>query len=309
MNEKVRFLVLRGGAIGDFILTLPALTALRERWPEAYIELVGYPHIANLALAAGLVDHVESLDRADVARFFAQIPQFTQQQAEHISSFHLVISYLHDRVGTVKHNLLMAGAKQVIYGSPIVSEGHAIDHLVKPLETLAIYVAGANPRLALGENVRRPGREWLEANGLGKAAVAIHPGSGSPAKNWPVERFVELAERIAKSGKGKPFFVLGEADHAIAPVLAERAGHTPALTGRTLVDVASVLASCRAYVGNDSGITHIAAALGIPTIALFGSSDPDRWGPRGENVRILRADDGKMESITRDQVEAAVAGF
>ena len=72
MNKQIRFLILRGGAIGDFILTLPAIAAVRERWPDAYIELIGYPHIANLALAAGLVDHVDSLDRAEMARFFSR---------------------------------------------------------------------------------------------------------------------------------------------------------------------------------------------------------------------------------------------
>ena len=68
-----RFLVLRGGAIGDFIVTLPVLQALRDRWPDAYVEIWGYPHVARLALAAGLAQRVVSLDRAEMARFYVPV--------------------------------------------------------------------------------------------------------------------------------------------------------------------------------------------------------------------------------------------
>ena len=72
-----RFLLLRGGAIGDFIATLPVLQALRAQWPEAVIEIWGYPHVAELAVAAGLAQSVVSLERAEMARFFVPEPQFT----------------------------------------------------------------------------------------------------------------------------------------------------------------------------------------------------------------------------------------
>ncbi|NQT91944.1 MAG: hypothetical protein HQ559_04215, partial [Lentisphaerae bacterium] len=90
-----RILVLRGGAIGDFVLTLPALRLLRERWPDAHIELVGYPHVASLADAGGLVDRVRSLDSADIARLFSLRPDLPASQREYLSSFHIVLSYLY----------------------------------------------------------------------------------------------------------------------------------------------------------------------------------------------------------------------
>ncbi len=68
--HRTRFLVLRGGAIGDFIVTLPALQAIREQWPAAYIECIGYPHIADLGLQSGLLNRVDSLDRARIVAFF-----------------------------------------------------------------------------------------------------------------------------------------------------------------------------------------------------------------------------------------------
>ena len=264
MSKQARFLVLRGGAIGDFILTLPALQALRDRWPDAYIELVGYPHIANLALATGLVDHVESLDRADAARLFTWRPTFTEEQAAHLRSFDVVISYLHDPDGVVKTNMKAAGVKQIIYGSPLVEQGHAIDHLMKPLETLAIYGENPLPRLALKTD---RGREWLAAHGLSGDVIAIHPGSGSPKKNWPADKFVELAERLREAGQ-TVLMIFGEADAEAAALIRKKMPGVAELSGCTLVELASVLSACRAFVGNDSGVTHIAAALGLRTIAM-----------------------------------------
>ncbi|MDD5348487.1 MAG: hypothetical protein PHT59_07730, partial [Candidatus Omnitrophica bacterium] len=176
MKKQVRILLFRGGALGDFIFTLPALAALRQRWPDAYIELVGYPHIANLALAGGLVDHVESLDRAETARFFAWTPAFSAEQADHIASFDLVINYLHDPDGSVRRNLQAAGARQVIVGSPIVTGGHAVAHLARPLESLALYVAEESPRLSLTPSLLRRGSEALRERGLPEGAVVLHPG-------------------------------------------------------------------------------------------------------------------------------------
>ena len=298
MSKQARFLILRGGAIGDLVLTLPAIQALRERWPGAYIELIGYPHIANLALASGLVDHVDSLDRAEAARLFAWRPAFSEEQAAHLRSFDLVISYLHDPDGSVSSNLKAAGVKQVIYGSPLVEQGHAIDHFMKPLEALAIYGEKPVPRLALKDP---RGRQWLEARGLSGDVIAIHPGSGSPKKNWPAENFVKLARCLVESGQ-KFFMIFGEADAAVAELIRKKAPGVIELTGCTLVELASVLSFCRAFVGNDSGVSHIAAALGLRTIVMFGPSDADRWAPRGSHVSVIRAPGGNLELISVKEV-------
>jgi ADP-heptose:LPS heptosyltransferase len=301
MEHQARFLVLRGGAIGDFVLTLPALRALRDRWPDAYIELVGYPRIAALARAGGLVDRVESLDKADMARLFAPGAQFAEGQAEYIRSFDVVVSYLYDPDRILHLNLLCAKARQVICGSPIVTKGHAVEQLAAPLAELAIFDYDPHPRLCLEADALQRGKDWLRARGLNRA-LAIHPGSGSPGKNWATGRFIDLARRVASSTAMLPFFVLGEADRAIAAVLAEQAPEFPAADRLGLVEVASLLAGCAGYVGNDSGISHLAAALGIPVVSLFGPTDPAAWGPRGPRVAVLRADDGRLEHLSVDEV-------
>jgi ADP-heptose:LPS heptosyltransferase len=112
-------------------------------------------------------------------------------------------------------------------------------------------------------------------------AAALHPGSGSERKNWPIERYRELAHLLERKGL-RTVWVLGPAeDEGCAPA-GSTVWHSP-----SLVDLAAFLARCELYVGNDSGVTHLAAASGCPTVALFGPSNPAVWGPRGESGRIV----------------------
>ncbi len=306
--KKPRFLVFRGGAIGDFILTLPAVAALRRGWPDAHIEIAGYPRVARLAVAGGLADAVVSLDRAESAELYSLRPTFSEAQREYLTSFDVIVTYLHDPGGTMQENLVKAGARQVIHGSPIVESGHAVEHFIAPLARLAIFPEGlAVPRLDLPEAVRTAGRKRLA--GLGGARVAIHPGSGSLSKNWPLRSFLELAGRIEAAGVGRPFFSIGEADSEIAGELSSAAPGRPVLTGLDLTELAGVFAECAAYVGNDSGITHLAAAAGAPTVAVFGPSDPARWGPRGPRSRVVSSPERRTDSLAAvsvDEVWAAV---
>lgn len=308
MTLRPRLLVLRGGAIGDFVLTLPVLQALRAQWPDAHIEVVGYPHIAEIARIGGLADRIESLDRAHFARFYSLRPALGEELTRYVRSFDLVVSFLHDPDGTVRRNLLSTGTRQVLYVSPVAPTIHATDHLLRALERLAIYAAGAAPRLEWPAAAVAEGRARLSAAGVGAAPLALHPGSGSAAKNWPPERFAELAHR-ARGGGWSPFFLLGEADDAPAGALRALAGDLPRIEGLELVDAASVLAASAAFVGNDSGITHLAAALGCPTVAIFGPTDPAIWGPRGKRVELLRAPEGNLAELSADRVLAALNGL
>ena len=306
-SHAPRFLVLRGGAIGDFIVTLPVLQALRAQWPQAHVEIWGYPHIAELAVAGGWAQSVVSLDRAEMARFFVPEPSFTDAQVAAVRSFDLIFNYLHDPVGQVRSNLLLAGAKQVLSGSPIIKRGHAVPFLLEPLQALAIYETDGTPALDFPAALRARGRARLQALGLRGRPMVVHPGSGSPTTTWPAERFVEIMRRLQAAGR-ETVAVLGEADVAEAAVLARELPEMPVLAGLTLTELAATLAECGAFLGNDSGIAHLAAAVGVPTTALFGPSDADVWAPRGRGgVTVLRAPEKELERLTVAAVWAALA--
>jgi ADP-heptose:LPS heptosyltransferase len=147
---------------------------------------------------------------------------------------------------------------------------------------------GGEPLLAWPEALQAQGRHWLKELGLTGDIVSLHPGSGSVLKNWPVEQFALLADGVRRSMSARPLFILGEADAVAARALPRLAPAVPALINRTLKEVASVIAVSRGCVGNDSGITHLAAALGVPVVALFCPTDAAMWGPRGAKVVILQ---------------------
>lgn len=299
-----RLLILRGGALGDFIVTLPVFAALRRRWPNAHIELIGYPHFAELARIGGLVDSVASLHAARIARFFGLRPEIPDEQRAYIRSFDLVFNFFHDPDETVKINLETAGARLVISGSPIVTDRHAVDHFLKPLESLAIYEAGAAPALALPEEEKVAGRNRLAA---WRNPWILHPGSGSPKKNWPAGNFIELARRMRADGRCSPIFLIGEADEQPREALARNAPEFPRLEGLTLREAAQVLSAADGYVGNDTGVTHLAAALGVRTFALFGPSEPELWAPRGPRSTVLSAPEGALAKLSVDTVWSTVA--
>lgn len=301
-----RFLLLRGGAIGDFIMTLPVLQALRQHWPLARIDIWGYPHIAELAVAAGLAESVVSLDHAEMARFFVPQPAFTDDQVAAVRSFDLIFNYLHDPVGQVRSNLLLAGAKQVLSGSPIIKQGHAIPFLLEPLQALAIYETDRVPELDLSGEARAEGRKRLRALGVKGRPVVVHPGSGRLANTWPVERFMDIVRRLQVQGQDV-VLVLGEADAEIAATLMREMPDLPRLQHLTLLELAATLTESARFLGNDSGITHLAAAVGVPVIALFGPSEAGTWAPRGRGgVRVLNAPEGELERLTAETVWAAL---
>ncbi len=253
-----------------------------------------------------MVDRVASLDQAGMAQLFARDGAPDAACSDYIRSFDVLVSYLYDPDGVFRANLDRAGARQVVYGSPLAGEGHMVEHLLAPLAELALFPEGElAPELTMPADVVRAGRAWLDGHGLG-AAVAIHPGSGSPGKNWPASHFLELAGRVSARTRAEPFFIVGEADRELAGVLGEAVPRAPLLRNRSLVEVAGVLSCVDAYVGNDSGITHIAGAVGAPVVALFGGHSSATWHPRGRLVRILDAPSGNLDALSVDAVWAVL---
>jgi len=178
---------------------------------------------------------------------------------------------------------------------------------LRPVTDLGISTPISDePMLAWPVSLREQGRHWLKGMGLVDDIISLHPGSGSSRKNWPVEQFALLANGVRRSMSAQPLFILGEAETSIARALARLAPSVPMLANRPLKEVASVLAVSRGYVGNDSGITHLAAALGVPVVALFGPTDASMWGPRGAKVVILQGREPTIEALAAIEPSAVL---
>ncbi len=147
-----RILVIRGGAIGDFILTLPVLAALRERFPGVEIEVLGYPRIASLALSGGLAKAVHAIESPGLAMFFARGGSFDLEWREFFGQFAIVISYLFDPDKIFETNVKSCGPCQFIAAQYRPDEAkaiHASDVFLKPLEQLTIFDGDPVARLEL----------------------------------------------------------------------------------------------------------------------------------------------------------------
>ena len=293
-----RILVVRGGAIGDFIMTLPAVGALRERWPDGHIEILGYPHITELARGRYYADATRSIDAKPMAGFFIPNSELDPGLKEYFGGFDLVISYLFDPDSLFANNVRRCGVKQVIEASPRPKDTHAAKHYCRPLESLAIYVDEPRPRIHPSDSDREGASRFLKMVGR-EPIVAIHPGSGSEKKNWPVENFAAVARWVADEMAAQLLIVEGEADEHVVGRFAKLLEPRPITVASRLklVELAAVLERCALFLGNDSGVTHLAAAVGIPVVAVFGSVSPPIWEPCGERVRVVRFCDNDVAGV------------
>jgi heptosyltransferase-3 len=280
-----KILVIRGGAIGDFILTLPAIAALRRQFPDAHLEVLGYPHIAQLALAGGLVNRVQSIEARALAGFFARGGELAPDLADYFSEFDLVVSYLYDPDRIFETNVGLCTGAEFIVGPHRAEESakvHAAKVYLRPLERLAIFDADPVPRLP----VAPPSSN--------STALALHPGSGSERKNWPEARWGELLRHLASATDFDLLLVGGEAEGERLQRLASMLppARTRLAQSLPLADLARSLASCHGFAGHDSGISHLAAAVGLPVLVLWGDTAEEVWRPPSEKVIVLRHPDG-----------------
>jgi heptosyltransferase-3 len=283
-----RILVIRGGAIGDFILTLPAIAALRRRFPAAHLEVLGYPHIAQLAMAGGLVNRVQSIEARALAGFFARGGHLAEDLADYFSEFDLILSYLYDPDRIFQTNVGLCTGAQFVAGPHRAEEAgrlHAAKVYLQPLERLAIFNADPVPRLPLAGRPLSNGHQSPPVNRL-----ALHPGSGSERKNWPEAKWAALLEHVADSTDCALLLVGGEAEGKRLQRLAAAlpAARLQVAQSLPLAELAHRLAACRAFVGHDSGISHLAAAVGLPGLVLWGDTAEEVWRPPSETVMVLR---------------------
>lgn len=304
MPSAGQILVIRGGAIGDFILTLPVLAALRSHFPGTRLEVLGYAHIASLAVTGGLADFVRPIEARSLAGFFARDCALDAEMRSYFARFAVILSYLYDPEGVFQQNVARCSSARFLPGPHRPDDRgaiHACEALLKPLESLAIFAADATPQLrldpgALTDDPRLAPGLWL----------ALHPGSGSERKNWPEKRWAEFLTACLADTPWQILLVGGEAEGDRLDRLAahQPAGRVRLARNLPLPRLAMLLAGCAGFVGHDSGITHLAAALGLPGIALWGDTAEAVWRPRSARFQLLRHPAG-LVGLPADRVLAA----
>jgi heptosyltransferase-2 len=280
---------------------------LRRQFPQAHLEVLGYPHIAQLAVAGGLADRVQPIEARGLAGFFARDGTLEPDLVDYFSEFDLVISYLYDPDEIFKTNVGRCAVGQFIIGPHRPDETerlHATKVYLKPLERLAIFDADPVPRLKVGQASRLPS----ERTGASEAEVQdnigfadadrrdacptliFHPGSGSEKKNWPETKWAGLIQQIIATTRWNLLLVGGEAEgerlRRLTAVLPS--ARCSIVQGLPLAELAQRIQSGAAFVGHDSGITHLAAAVGLPCVVLWADTLEEVWRPQGERLVVLK---------------------
>jgi heptosyltransferase-3 len=285
--------ILRGGALGDIVLTLPILGALRDYYPGCVITLVAPFPQANLA-ASGYADRVLDLNSAKFVGLFSPDAVIAEVARQDLTA-DLILSYLSDPAGVVRSRLMahQRPATKFVQG-PFkldLERRPATEQLAQPLRALGVPLVDLIPRLASASPKPRLDR------------LVIHPGSGSPKKNWPPRYWVELLAKLMPAFD-EVILVSGEADtevtRSLVPMLPPN--KLQLFADRSLWDLAGELSRAALFIGHDSGVTHLAAAAGIRTVALFGPTDPMIWAPLGDHVTVIRSPDGTMPGLSVETV-------
>jgi ADP-heptose:LPS heptosyltransferase len=262
-------LVLRALGLGDFLTGVPALRALRGAFPGHRLALAAPAALAPLARLSGAVHEVVP------ANPLAPLPERLRGAAVAVN-LHGRGPQSHDVLRAIRPQQVLWFAHESVPGSEAAPRWRAGEHEVRRwcrlLEESGIP---AEPRdLRLPAPRRNPPDEWREA-------TVIHPGAGDPARVWPADRWAEIAR--AERERGRRVLLTGGArESGLARVIASGAGlpRASVLAGRTGLDTLAELVACAGrVVSSDTGIAHLATALGTPSVTLFGSVPPAEWGP------------------------------
>ena len=265
------FLIIHPGALGDVLQAVPALRGLRAVAPAAPITVVGQPRLARLLVELGAAQQARTFDGFGLEALFVDAPT-PAALADAMSGVSHVVSWFGSRDETYRRRL-RALAPRAIVAPPVPADDTPVwRHLLATLAEWGLSLPERREPL-------RPPADPGSAN-TGRARLVIHPGSGGDWKRWPVERFAEVIRALRRDRAFEVLVHQGPADAEPAQrLLALLEGDAGVLLEPDLPRLAAVLGGARAYLGGDSGVSHLAAAVGAPSVLLFPSATYRRWTP------------------------------
>lgn len=276
-----RIVVIHPGALGDLIIAAHAVHILRRDNPNSQIDAFTRQNVWSLF---GVIDSWRDLETSGFHRLYHSFDEDVVGRADE------AILWMGEADARLAANVGKSTSGRVLTVSskppPTIS---AAQHLIRTLYPDKSDITDI-PLLNFV-----PKKEWVqEADRLfvgmgistGMNSIAVHPGSGSRNKCWPAPRFAELIEWLRKCGR-QVILIKGPADDEAVESVSKEIGSIPIIDNPRLEILAAILSRCKVCLGNDSGVSHLSAAVGTPTAAIFGPTDPLVWKPLGRRVSIL----------------------
>jgi ADP-heptose:LPS heptosyltransferase len=314
LSSTQKILMIHAGGIGDLLLALPAMRIFRQAFPGFQLELMGKPARLSLVAYDLQATSVHSVDQAGMAYFYVEDGPLPEPLRTFFSGFGAALIFGKSNPGIFSRNLQRTGIRRVLALPSFPPEDrtiHVSDFLVQSLRTEGLGDQASFPPLRLtGEARSWAEKFWIENEwSWDQRVLAIHPGSGSPAKNWDPKNFARVVDWAVE--RAEVLFILGPAEEFRKEEIGRKMKEKGLAVAEdlSLIQVAALLQKSSAYLGNDSGITHLAASLGIPTIAVFSITNPQVWGPRGPRVKILKGKCSPDRRSEKTEQEAVAPSF
>jgi ADP-heptose:LPS heptosyltransferase len=286
-------LIVHQGALGDFVAIFPAIMRLKKYYQR--IDVLCQGQLGKLAAKLGLVKQCYPLEAASFASLYTD--EIDHRVKNTFKRYAKIVLFsrsqqLEQSLNRITGDQCLRLPPQPSAEEPIHITTYAIQNLVregwlgKADAALADSCSSIHPQ----KNKKRP---------AGRKKILIHPGSGSIRKRWPISQFKQIESKLKSEGL-KPEFVLGPAELDLADQLAhqDRTIHFCS----DLSDLVDLYQSAEGYIGNDSGASHLAAFMGLPTVVIFGPADPARWKPNGRSVEVVRPE---LECLPCFEIEAS----
>ncbi len=302
-----RGVIITPGALGDGLLMLPLARCIKDTIGLQQLDMIGHLHHISFYLGRTCIDMVRSIDSIEFHRLFVEESRLAVEECESIlkafSRYEWIISFLGHGNSDFENNLIFTmncrQAVDIIF-LPLIPPSDSREHVssfyIRQFQLALAGIYDLAPGSYAVRSVRPTsadldqGREIIRSAGLDPSAklVLIHPGSGGLSKCWPMENFIQMA-RFFRQQNLQTVFLLGPAEtERFSPDHTQRLGAiAPVIADLTITDTLRLLACCSLYAGNDSGVSHLASSLGIPTLVIFGPSDPVLYQPLGPQVRVL----------------------
>ncbi len=284
-----RILLTRLKFIGDIVLTTPLIHTLRDAFPDAYIAYLGDKSGVSLLEKNPYLDEIFSIDfsRNTTLQQLALFYKLNRKRFDLVVDLFCnprsaLLSYATQASVRVGGDLPGRGK---LYTVRIKDDGvpkSAVEFHYQSLKAAGIGAKYFAPEIFLSDDEKKESRRYLEWQGIdfSRPLVALHPGGTWPAKLWPAERFADLADSLTAKTRAQIILTKGPRDGETAGKVENAAvGGVLSLPVLPLRQLAAILSLCSAYVANDSGPMHIAAAVGTPTIGIFGPGEENIWFP------------------------------
>ncbi len=274
------------GALGDLLLSLPAIHAIKLDTGTEHLHLVSRTDLHEILFANGFIDEASSHDSGSFSPLFGN-ESLPEKLRDFLLEFNAAFIFTRSADAAVFRQISRCIPRSFhIRTVPPAGEiVHVSDFQLAGLASAGVRLTAGMPVLDAGPHPDR---------NTAREMVTFHPGSGGRAKCWPLENYLDCISVISGWGKHDVRVLLGPAEdgeffRATVEGMEKRVIRADIVTNESISYIASLLKSSSLHIGNDSGITHLAAALGVPTVALFGPTDCRLWGPAGKKAKIVRS--------------------